>query len=66
MGELKRLSVAVIVDGTWTTDEATGKPVYVPRNAEEIDRIKNLIANTVGFDSVRGDTIEVSNISFVV
>ncbi len=64
VGELKRLTVAVIVDGTWNTDEGTGKPVYVPRNAEEIDRIKNLIANTVGFDSVRGDTIEVSNISF--
>ena len=64
VGELKRLTVAVIVDGTWATDEATGKPVYTPRKAEEIDRIKTLIANTVGFDSVRGDTIEVSNISF--
>eukprot|EP00828_Plagiopyla_frontata_P008944 TRINITY_DN14546_c0_g1_i1.p1 TRINITY_DN14546_c0_g1~~TRINITY_DN14546_c0_g1_i1.p1 ORF type:complete len:553 (+),score=215.11 TRINITY_DN14546_c0_g1_i1:1209-2867(+) len=64
VGELKRLTVAVIVDGTWTTDEATGKGVYVPRKAEEIERIKTLIANTVGFDSVRGDTIEVSNISF--
>ncbi len=64
VGELKRLTVAVIVDGTWITDEATGKPVYVPRKAEEIERIKTLIANTVGFDSVRGDTIEVSNISF--
>ena len=64
VGELKRLTVAVIVDGTWATDEATGKPVYTPRKAEEIERIKTLIANTVGFDSVRGDTIEVSNISF--
>jgi flagellar M-ring protein FliF len=64
VGELKRLTVAVIVDGTWTTDEETGKAVYVPRKAEEIERIKTLIANTVGFDSVRGDTIEVSNISF--
>ena len=64
VGELKRLTVAVIVDGTWATDEATGKGVYTPRSAEEIERIKTLIANTVGFDSVRGDTIEVSNISF--
>jgi len=29
-----------------------------------LQRIENLIANAVGFDSVRGDTIEVSNISF--
>ena len=64
VGELKRLTVAVIVDGTWATDEETGKSVYTPRKAEEIERIKTLIANTVGFDSVRGDTIEVSNISF--
>jgi len=64
VGELKRLSVAVIVDGTWTTDEATGKQVYVPRKAEEIERIKTLISNAVGYDNVRGDTIEVSNISF--
>ncbi|MFH1915447.1 MAG: flagellar basal-body MS-ring/collar protein FliF [Pseudomonadota bacterium] len=64
VGELKRLSVAVIVDGTWQTDEDTGKAVYVPRSAEELERIRNLIAGAVGFDSVRGDSIEVSNISF--
>ena len=64
VGELQRLSVAVIVDGTWQTDEETGKAVYVPRSAEEIERIKTLVASAVGFDSIRGDTIEVSNISF--
>ncbi|MGL1864069.1 MAG: flagellar basal-body MS-ring/collar protein FliF [Pseudodesulfovibrio sp.] len=64
VGELKRLTVAVIVDGTWQANEETGEMVYVPRTAEEIERIKALISNAVGFDSVRGDTIEVSNISF--
>ncbi|MBC17248.1 MAG: flagellar M-ring protein FliF [Desulfovibrio sp.] len=64
VGELQRLSVAVIVDGTWQTNEETGESVYVPRTEEELQRIENLIANAVGFDSVRGDTIEVSNISF--
>jgi len=64
VGELKRLTVAVIVDGTWETNEETGESVYVPRTAEEIARIKVLIGNTVGFDQIRGDTIEVSNISF--
>ncbi|EGB14299.1 flagellar M-ring protein FliF [Pseudodesulfovibrio mercurii] len=63
VGELKRLTVAVIVDGTWQTD-ADGKQVYVPRSAEEINRIRTLIENAVGFDAQRGDTIEVSNISF--
>ncbi|MCJ2165919.1 MULTISPECIES: flagellar basal-body MS-ring/collar protein FliF [unclassified Pseudodesulfovibrio] len=63
MGELKRLTVAVIVDGTWETN-ADGESVYVPRSAEDIERIRTLIANAVGFDEARGDTIEVSNISF--
>lgn len=63
VGELQRLTVAVIVDGTWTTNDA-GEQVYTPRTEEELQRIRNLISNAVGFDSVRGDTIEVSNISF--
>lgn len=63
VGELQRLTVAVIVDGTWTTNEA-GESIYTPRSAEEIQRIETLIASAVGFDSTRGDTIEVSNISF--
>ncbi len=63
VGELQRLSVAVIVDGTWETNEA-GESVYVPRSEEEIERIKTLIAGAVGYDATRGDTIEVSNISF--
>lgn len=64
VGQLQRLTVAVIVDGTWSVNEETGEQVYTPRTAEELQRIENLIANAVGFDSVRGDTIEVSNISF--
>lgn len=64
VGELQRLTVAVIVDGTWQSDKDTGEAVYVPRSAEEIERIRTLIAGAVGFDEVRGDSIEVSNISF--
>ncbi|NDV19552.1 flagellar M-ring protein FliF [Pseudodesulfovibrio sp. JC047] len=64
VGQLKRLTVAVIVDGTWVTNAETGESTYTPRSAEELARIQTLIANAVGFDSARGDTIEVSNISF--
>lgn len=64
VGELNRLTVAVIVDGTWQTDEESGEAVYVPRSAEELERIESLIASAVGVDTVRGDSIEVSNISF--
>jgi flagellar basal-body M-ring protein/flagellar hook-basal body protein (fliF) len=64
VGELKRLGVAVIVDGTYTKDEKTGKMTYVPRTAEEIARIKSLVQSAVGFDKDRGDSIEVSSIAF--
>ena len=64
VGELKRLGVAVIVDGTYTKDAKTGQMTYVPRTAEEIARIKSLVQSAVGFDQTRGDSIEVSSIAF--
>lgn len=64
VGELKRLGVAVIVDGTYTKDEKTGQMTYVPRTDEEIARIKSLVSSAVGMDNARGDSIEVSSIAF--
>jgi flagellar M-ring protein FliF len=64
VGELKRLGVAVIVDGTYTKDAKTGTMTYVPRTAEEIARIKSLVSSAVGLDKERGDNIEVSSIAF--
>ena len=63
VGEVSRLSVAVIVDGTYSKNEA-GEMVFTPRSKEEIDRIQQLIRNAVGYDSARGDSIEVTSISF--
>ncbi len=62
-GSVKRLSIAVIVDGTYTTD-AEGKPNYQPRSQEEMDKIKALVKSAVSFDSARGDTVEVANMRF--
>jgi len=64
VGEIDRLSVAVIVDGTWQKPEDGGEPVWVARSPAEIARITDLVKNAVGFDTRRGDAIEVSNISF--
>ncbi len=64
VGELQRLSVAVIVDGTYVKNEETGKMDYVPRTAEEMERIRSLVTKAIGMDENRGDAIEVSNISF--
>lgn len=64
VGEINRLSVAVIVDGTYVKNADTGEYVFTPRTEEEIARIKQLVSNAVGFDTARGDTIEVTCISF--
>lgn len=69
IGELDRLSVAVIVDGVYedvmdANGEPTGEFSFTPRSAEEIARIRQLVSNAVGLDEIRGDSIEVSSISF--
>ncbi|SHN56538.1 flagellar basal-body MS-ring/collar protein FliF [Desulfovibrio litoralis] len=64
VGEITRLSVAVIVDGVYNTNPDTNETVFSPRSDEEMKRIKSLIASAVGFDSARGDSIEVSSIAF--
>ncbi len=63
MGAVSRLSVAVIVDGAYEKDQ-NGNTVYVPRSDEDLKRIRQLVAGTVGFDSARGDVIEVSSVQF--
>jgi len=62
-GGVKKLSVAVLVDGTYTTDDE-GKKTYQPRGQEELDRISALVKSAVGFDEKRGDTVEVVNMQF--
>lgn len=62
-GEVKRLSVAVLVDGTYTTGE-DGAKTYQPRTQPELDQIGALVRSAIGFDEKRGDTVEVVNMQF--
>jgi flagellar M-ring protein FliF len=62
-GGIKRLSVAVVVDGTYTTD-ASGNATYAPRPQAEIDQITSLVKSAIGFDANRGDQVEVANLQF--
>jgi len=63
-GAVKRLSVAVLVDGTYTS-KPDGTKTYVPRSADEMKQINSLVRSAIGFDDKRGDTIEVANLRFV-
>jgi flagellar M-ring protein FliF len=62
-GQVKKLSVAVLVDGTYT-NAADGTAAYTPRSAEELDQIGKLVKSAIGYDEKRGDTVEVVNMRF--
>src|SRR5437867_2542961 len=61
-GVVKQLSVAVLIDGTYTGAGAARK--FTPRPAEELDRLKELVKNAVGFSEPRGDRIELTSVPF--
>ena len=62
-GRLKRLSVAVVVDGVYAKG-ANGEATYAARPQEELDRITALVRTAMGFDQRRGDQLEVVNLRF--
>jgi flagellar M-ring protein FliF len=62
-GQLKRLSVAVLVDNARTTDDE-GNVKETPLTAEQIANMTRLVKDTVGFDEKRGDSVSVINASF--
>ncbi|KAA0592389.1 flagellar M-ring protein FliF [Azospirillum lipoferum] len=62
-GQVRRLSVAVLVDGTYQTSKDSA-PAYQPRSEQEIESIKALVRSAVGLDAVRGDSLEVINMRF--
>jgi flagellar M-ring protein FliF len=62
-GEVKRLSVAVLIDGLYAKDK-DGKTVYNPRSEDQLSNIRALVASAVGFDDKRGDTLEVKSMQF--
>lgn len=64
-GRVKRLSVAVLVDGVYTPG-AGGKSVYAPRSEQELSKIEALVKSAIGFDVSRGDQIQVVNLQFAM
>nr|WP_097155492.1 flagellar basal-body MS-ring/collar protein FliF [Cohaesibacter gelatinilyticus] len=62
-GRVKRLSVAVLVDGTYEKND-TGELTYKPRSAEELEQISSLVRSAVGYVQTRGDKVEVINMQF--
>lgn len=59
-GALRRLTVAVVVDGV-----PDDKGAFQPRPKEELERIADLVKSAVGFDAKRGDTVTVDTMKFL-
>jgi flagellar M-ring protein FliF len=69
IGGLKRLSVAVVVDGPYTeTTSAEGDVTrtFAPRSQEELNQLTELVRRAVGFDQNRGDEVSVANVPFAL
>jgi len=62
-GIIKRLSVAVLIDGKRVTDK-DGQLKYEPRNDAEMELLATLVRGAIGFNADRGDTVEVINMEF--
>jgi len=62
-GGIERLSIAVLIDGTYEKLE-DGTIEYTARTDDEVDQIQSLVRSSVGYDEARGDTIEVVNLRF--
>ncbi len=63
-GTLKRLSVAVLVDGTYTTNAETNAREFQPLDDPTMEKIRALVNTAVGYSADRGDQIEVVNMPF--
>jgi flagellar M-ring protein FliF len=62
---MRRLSVAVLVDGVREGPEAAGGPPrYRERTQEELARITALVRGAIGFNEGRGDRLEVVSLRF--
>lgn len=64
-GRVKRLSVAVLVGGRENTAEDGDAPTYTSLTPEELDEIAGLVRSAIGFDTERGDSVDVKNMPFV-
>lgn len=62
-GAIRRMTVAVLIDGVREVDGA-GAVTWQPRAEAELDALRELVASAVGFDEARGDVITLRSLPF--
>jgi flagellar M-ring protein FliF len=65
-GRIQRVSAAILVDDAVVKSVQGGKVTFTPRrrSQEELNQIQQLAEAVIGFDTKRGDTVSVQNMSF--
>jgi flagellar M-ring protein FliF len=63
LGDVKRLSVAVFVNGI-TAADADGNPTRQLRSEEEIASITEIVRTAIGYNEERGDKVVVQQLAF--
>ncbi len=67
-GNIERLSVAVLVDGTTsskTKEDGTLDIKWNERTPEELKKYEALVKSAIGFNQQRGDSVKIENIQFI-
>jgi flagellar M-ring protein FliF len=66
VGDIKRISVAVMVDGQYDIEWRNGKPYvkFIPLPDEELAKIRSFVESAVGINPQRGDQISVVSVPF--
>ena len=67
VGSVKKISVAVIVDGTYKETSGAKEAKtrqYIPRPPEEMKSLEGIIKRAIGYDEKRGDQVELINMPF--
>lgn len=64
VGMIKRISVAVLVNGARKITDAKGKVIDKPFSDAEKEQINNLVRDAMGYDQNRGDSVNVQIASF--
>ncbi len=63
LGEIKKVSAAVLVDGIYETG-ADGKKIYRERSAKDLTQIEALVKSAIGFNKEREDQVTVQQMQF--
>jgi flagellar M-ring protein FliF len=63
VGEIKKISIAVLVDGTYPKNDK-GVAIYQERPKKELESFEDLVRKSAGFNTQRGDQVVVSSMPF--